>query len=343
MKKLLLVILATFMTLSTPLTYAAAATSGSAGGISGAACKGKFFNPVSDPDWNDVFPITVMGQKIGPNSDPPLMYEPPVCTCPGILGVPTPGIGVTFWQPLYVSEIARTPGCLSSLGGVNVLPGYAMEQSESNSANARKDRTTRRQVHWYEYPLFAMMDLFTSFSCFKMQGFDLAYLTEVDPTWQDDLWGAVFAPEAALFSNPLTQAACSVDAVAASTGFPLDDLFWCAGTWGSVYPLTGNSPTANSPFQTNNLVQAKFIARQSRLGLQWQTIGPSAQCFAHPNPIWIKSMYRVDQVGPIVRRGSPMVIGSPGLKQSPEQSNYPSREDTVNLIWQGQQCCLRLF
>jgi conjugal transfer pilus assembly protein TraU len=141
----------------------------------------------------------------------------------------------------------------------------------------------------------------------------------------------------------LTQAACSVDAVAASTGFPLDDLFWCAGTWGSVYPLTGNSPTSNSPFQENNLVQAKFIARQSRLGLQWQTIGPSAQCFAHPNPIWIKSMYRVDQVGPIVRRGSPMVIGSPGLKQSPEQSNYPTREDTVNLIWQGQQCCLRLF
>jgi conjugal transfer pilus assembly protein TraU len=310
--------------------------------LAAAACQGKVFNPVTDTDWNNMFPVTIMGVRAGSGSNPPLMRMPPVCVCPGRFGVPTPGIGVTFWQPLYVSEIERTPGCLSSLGGVNVLPNYGMLGSEQNNDdNDTGSTVSRMQVHWYEYPAFAMLELFKSMTCFGPSGFNLSYLTEIDPTWQDDLWGAVFSPESALFANPVAQAACAVDAAAASVDFPLDALFWCAGTWGSVYPLTGNGAHTNSAFTLNNLVQAKFLARQARIGLQWQTIGPSATCFAHPNPVWVKSQYRYNQVGPIARRGKPVVTGSPGLAQSPPVANTPGRESTTNLIWQGQQCCMR--
>jgi conjugal transfer pilus assembly protein TraU len=316
---------------------------GQATEATGAACQGEVFNPTSDTDWNNMYPITIMGAPMGPGASPPLMYEPPVCVCPGAFGIPSFGIGITFWEPLYISEIERTPGCMASLGGTSILSGYSTLQSEQINESKDGGPVSRMQVHWYEYPIMAMLDMMKSYGCFTTSGFNLMYLTEIDPTWQDDEWAAVFAPEAALFTSTLAQFSCSIDAIAAAFDFPLDVMFWCAGSWGSVYPLSGNPGHTNSNFTSNNLVQAKFIARQSRLGLQFQTIGPTAQCFSHPNPIWIKSQYRVNQVAPLARKGNPVVIGSPGLMQFPTVANTPSRESTVNLIWQGQQCCARSY
>ena len=336
-KSLKKLVAAVALTLAPALAFAQTEAAAS----NGLGCFGKIYNPISDTDWNNLFPITIMGVSTGGGVNPPIMYEPPVCMCPGIFGYPTPGIGITFWQPLYVSEIERTPGCLSSLGGVSILSGYSTLQSEQ--VNEQKDGgpVSRMQVHWYEYPLFALMDLFKSLGCYSTSGFNLMYMTEFDPTWQDDEWSAVFAPESVLFANPIAQAACSIDAVAANLAFPIDAMFWCAGSWGGVYPMSGNAGHTNSNFTSNNLIQSKFLARNSRLGLSWATIGPASICSSVPSPIWIKSQYRVDQVGPVPRYGAPVVIGSTGIKQMPPVANVPTRESTVNLIWQGQQCCVR--
>jgi conjugal transfer pilus assembly protein TraU len=309
-------------------------------------CGGNLFNPVTDTDWNTMFPITIAGATIsgGGNSNPPLMAAmPPICTCPTIFGFPMIGIGITYWQPLYISEIERRPGCLSSLGGVNVLPGYSSLHSEQSINGTKNSKEVNRmQVHWYEYPVFAMLDMMKSVSCTSASGFNLAYLTEIDPLWQDDLWGAVFTPEAAVFANPIATAACAIDSVASSLDYPMDSLFWCAGSWGNVYPLSGNSSHSGDPFTMNNQIQAKFLARNHRMNLGWQTIGPSAVCSAHINPIWVKSQYRYNQVGPISRKGRAVVTGSNGkLFQFPAVTNAPTKEHTVNLIWQGQQCCLK--
>jgi len=321
------------------------------GGFSGAACIGRLFNPMSDTDWNNLYPITIAGVQTGPGVNPPLMYEPPVCVCPGIFGIPSPGIGITFWEPLYVAEIERTAGCLESLGGESIFgassgatSGFAALNSEQSNRNGLVEaNVSRMQIHWYEYPVFGVLDMFQSLACMSAPTFDLAYLTEVDYTWQDDEWGIFFSPEAALFADPVLQAACSLEAVSSTMGFPLDAMIWCSGSWGGTYPLTGNGNQSNSPFTLNNLVMSKFIARQSRLGLQWQTIGPNAICSAMPNPVWVKSQYRIDQVGPVPRYGKPVVIGDEALTQTPQVSNAPTHESTVNLIWQGEQCCVRFW
>ena len=327
------------------LVFAVSSASSFAEDPTGAAngCNGTFFNPITDTDWNNMFPITIMGAQFGGGQNPPLMYEPPICVCPSIFGIPSPGIGITFWEPLYVAEIERTPGCMSSLGGVMVLPGFSTLQSEQANRIEAGGPSSRMQLHWYEYPVISMLDIFKSIACWGISGVDLAYITEVDPTWQDDLWAAIFAPESILFANPIAQASCSIDAIAASLDFPFDAMFWCAGTWGSVYPFSGNSGHTNSNFTSNNLILSKFLARQSRLGLQFQTIGPDAMCYSHPNPIWLKSQYRINQVAPTARKGPPVVIGSPAVVQSPPIANYPTRESSVNLIWQGQQCCARAY
>jgi conjugal transfer pilus assembly protein TraU len=339
MKKLLRSLVSIACLVASSLTLASA--------VPPAVCNGPVFNPITSTDWNNMFPITIAGAVLSTNTNTvaPLMAAmPPVCVCPTILfGMPFVGIGVTYWQPTYVSEIERRPGCLNSLGGVSVLSAYSSLHSElAHGTSGANKATNRMQVHWYEYPLFSMLEMMTSLSCKSTTGFNLAYVTEVDPLWQDDLWGAIFSPESALFSNPVATAACAVDSVASNFDFPMDPLFWCAGSWGTVYPMTGNSQHTGVPFTMNNQIQAKFIARNHRMGLQMQTIGPSAICFSHPNPIWIKSQYRYNQVAPIPRRGRAVVTGSTGLFfQFPPITNVPTQEHTTNLIWQGQQCCLK--
>lgn len=309
-------------------------------------CKGRFFNPIADPDWNNFFPITIMGLDVGGNSNPPKMKVPPICFCPSVLGIPLPGIGISYWQPMYIAEIEKTAGCSSSLNGMKILSGYDGLNSEQAFFNPDKQaaQSTRMQLHWYEYPLFAILDIFKEIGCSSSNGFNLAYVSEIDPTWQDDVWAGIFNPESALFATPVAQLACTVDSVAANFSYPVDALFWCAGSWGQVYPLSGNANQALYPFQLNQLILGKFLARSARAGLAWQTIGPDAVCQAHPNPIWVKSQYRVNQVYPIRRRGAPLVVGALPTKQRPNMvTNSPGQDSTVDLIWQGQQCCLQPY
>ena len=305
-------------------------------------CQGRFFNPITDANWNDMFPISVAGVKMGTNIDPPWMYVPPLCVCPGIFGIPSPGIGITFWEPLYVVEIEKSPGCLSTLGGIQILPNYAQLGSEKVNVDSG-GHTNRMQVHEYQYPIFAMLDIIKGLACKTTSGFQVAWITEPDFLWQGGPWSAVLSPEAALFSNPLAQAACGADAAATEAAFPIDFLFWCAGQWGSTYPLDGNAQNGNSDWTTNGQVLSKFLARQMRLGLIWQTIGPTAICFSHPNPVWIKSQFKVNQIFPVPLKGRSVTIGRSQYQTLPGVTNYPTHESSAYLIWQGQQCCARLY
>ena len=87
-------------------------------------CKGRLLNPLTDINWNMIFPIRIAGVKATAgqsSSDSSATATSALCICPGhIIHLPTPGILVTYHQPLYVEEIAKTPGCLSSLGGLSI-------------------------------------------------------------------------------------------------------------------------------------------------------------------------------------------------------------------------------
>ena len=48
------------------------------------------------------------------------------------------------------------------------------------------------------------MEVVTDFPCLERGSFDLAYLTEVDPLWNDDeLTLILLNPDAVLFANPI--------------------------------------------------------------------------------------------------------------------------------------------
>jgi conjugal transfer pilus assembly protein TraU len=45
---------------------------------------------------------------------------------------------------------------------------------------------------------------------------DIAYLSEIDPTWVDSSLTTILNPEAILFANPIAQGACAADALASA-------------------------------------------------------------------------------------------------------------------------------
>lgn len=356
MKKLIVLLLTTMLVAASMVAQAASmptgtSSSGSSSGSKGgsANCHGRFFNPLSDTNWDDMFPITIMGYSLDllgtGNSNPPIMYEPMICFCPSdLFGMTLPGIGITYWEPLYVAEVTKSPGCLITLGGKSMLSGYSNEQGPAKGSNASSgDTGDRSQMHWYVYPLFGLIDAELSSVCKNSsQGFDLVGITEINPIWQNDIWSAVFSPESSLFANIPMQLACVVDAVTSTFHYPLDPLFWCAGTWGSVYPLSGNPNTKQSDQQGNALILAKYIAWQARLGLLLTTVGPQAECFASYSPIWIKSQFRVDPIWPLPNYYDEITVGeSPVRWGYMPPGNFPLNQDSAYLIWNGEQCCLR--
>lgn len=335
--------LALALVLGLPAAHAAAA--GSSLPTSGK--KGKIFNPLTDTNWKDMFPIVIGGVNATGASQPPTVNEPAVCLCPShFFGFPVPGVGLSFWQPSYVVEVTRHPGRLLTLGGADVLgKAFKFEASpqRGNSANSENEGENHQQVHWYAYPLFKIIGLGISSLCTSMQGtFDLAAITEVDPTWQNDLWAIVLSPDAALFAGPIAQLACVADAASAAVWYPLDPLFWCAGSWGSAYPFSSNANTASSDTQTNALELAKFLARESRFGLVLATITPAAMCSSFWSPVWIKTQWRVDPIYPHPIHGHPIYIGQTPIRWGfIPPANYPTEQDSAYLLWQARQCCIR--
>lgn len=335
------------------LLLAFALVLGLVSGSANAACSGRFFNPITDPNWDYAFPISVAGIGIGGSlgGNPPLMRMSPICVCPGFFGIPAVGIGVTYWNPKYIAEVERSPMCLSSLGGVKLGTTYDMQHSEQqptasiNTRDNSKGNVTRMQVHWYQYPLYFMMNMFSEF-CGNSSGFNLAWMTEIDPTHQNDVWGAVFAPEAGLFTGLLANSACAADSIAAATAWPLDSLFWCVGAWGPGYPMTGNAPVSNSAMSVNGLVLSRFLEKQFRVGAMLATIGPGAKCKSHYSPVWLKTQLAINQVYP--RR-----INAISSKVFPGKTEFtwgvfppahaPTKESGYYLMWNGQQCCLTFW
>ena len=306
-----------------------------------ANCKESFFNPITDVDWNGIFPVKIGGvELVGSDIDtPPDDVSSPVCLC----GSPIPKIGITasFWEPARMAETVKDPYCFALIGTQlsNPKPGFLAGSSEEQAEDIPDE--TFSQAHWYIFPIWGILDLFTDIPCLEKGGFDIAYMTEIDPLWNNDLSAFLLNPEALLFGNPVAQLACGADSVASNAGAPIDQLFWCMGSWGDAYPLTGHIGEAD-PVQANAGLAARMIYKMSRETLTWDhgvdVCGPTL------TPIWIKSHYRFQIVKPV--RGSIVTpIGRSDLiwgngKDPAWGSNSNAPDNFLWMIFRKVSCCI---
>lgn len=308
-------------------------------GESIAACTGRIFNPITDVDWMGVFPIKIGGVTVAGfgQEDTDTVNISPICFCadrpPPLNAVP--GIPVSFWEPIRLLEVVRDPYCFPSLGGVDLsetISGYGTNQSPDAGQ-------AFYHVHDYVYPLFALLELVTDFACLEQTGFDLAYMTELDPFWNNPELGLLLNPEATLFANPISITACTGDCAAATAGFPLDPLFWCAGCWGQLYPFTGYTGRAGAgPNQASALIATRFIAKMHREGLLFGSVGAEGLCGNYPMPIIKKSQYKLQLAYP--RAGKVFPVGRSQLVWGWGVTYPVAGEDFVYVLWRKRDCCV---
>ncbi|VDB02534.1 hypothetical protein BANRA_05466 [Klebsiella pneumoniae] len=125
-----------------------------------------------------------------------------------------------------------------------------------------------------------MLDLFIKQTC-NADGYmdlDIMYMSELDPTWNNDELAFFTNPEAAAVANPIAAAACTADAVSSTAGKPLKQLFWCAGSWGTLYPFSGNQNGGKGVIRDSSLLSTRVLAALHRRGLAWKTMGSEAMC-----------------------------------------------------------------
>ena len=187
------------------------------------------------------------------------------------------------------------------------------------------------------------LELLVDFLCLEQQNFDVAYLTELDPLWNEDELSFILNPEAAVFGNPIAQAACALDCGAASAGFPMDTLFWCGGCQGSLYPFTGNNPAHNGGVQASLLMVQRMIAKLHREMLLWGTSGQEGLCQKYPMPLIKKTQYKTQMTYPRPTTRGPMACNPLGRTEViwGAGREFPYKgEDFGYLIWRKRSCCV---
>ena len=336
---------ATLSVLGAPLEATAAGPVWEAAGK--LACRGHFVNPITDTCWSCLLPISLGSIPIvkGGKPDAPNPGSP-VCVCPA----PPPlfvkvGLSIGFWEPVRLADSTRKAWCFPSLGGIQLpVPfGFASgDAARAKDGGGSGSKTAQYHVHWYIYPLMYWLELLTDFLCLENAGFDIGYVTELDPLWRDDELAGLIEPEAFIFANPVALAACTADCAAASVYLPLQPMFWCAGCRGSMYPMTGNVFGTTGDVDGSLLAVEKFAYKMHRQGLAWGTRGSANLCVKHPTPIIDKLQYRFQLTNPVPNVKGPFTCPMAGATTATYEFGKTVPvigEDFGYLIWRKRNCC----
>lgn len=290
----------------------------------------------------NIFPIKIGGVTIVSFSgleDFSSVGNMPVCICTDPL--PRIGIKVSLWEPIAFIETTKIPSCFPSLGMSVPLPSAQGQTGFGGQDEGPDDSANHHtyQVHWIKFPVFSVLELFLDFVCLEKGGVDLSYIAEVDPLWQNDVWASILNPEAILVSNPIAQMACMADSAAANLGFPLDFLWWCLGSWGSLYPFT-KSYSQGSNLTAQMGVSVRMIAKLHRQMMLWGSVGEAGLCGMYPMPILRKSQYSLLPLHPVpnpvrVPIGRSEMIQWGSGKEAPLVNHHVY----VNAVYRKRDCC----
>ena len=313
-------------------------------------CHGRFVNPISDICWSCIMPISIGGFNIGKGQAPKKRDtknpSSPICGC-SRGNIPVPGISIGFWEPVRLVDITRTPYCMSNLGGLQL--GSGSEEKVSSYSRGYGNHHSHKSfyhVHYYVYPLIYWLELITDFICLEKSSFDVAYMSEFDVTWNDEKLQTILNPESFLFGNPVAQIACTIDCASASVDLPRDEMFWCAGCLGNMYPFSGANADHVGGIQSSSLYTARILAKMHKVGLAQETSTSDgsfngALCRKSRGLKIKKSQYKFQLVNPKSSSGDIgcFPLGLSDLMYSSFKEYPYDGQDFGYLIWRKKNCC----
>ncbi|MEZ9698831.1 conjugal transfer pilus assembly protein TraU [Vibrio sp. 10N.261.46.E12] len=330
-----LLVLVSILLLSTP-AQAGGVTCSSAG----------MFNPITDVCWDCIFPIRVGSVPIVQGRYPDEQTEgSPIGFCPA----PPPifqrvGVNISYWEPYSLVDVVKEPYCLESMGmSVGSSNPLKMGGTDTFKGGGKPDRKGGfYDVHWYKYPIFALLEVLESVVCGTSGGLDMAYITEIDPLWHQEDTAAILHPEVFLFNNPIAALACIADATKTllGTSTAIDALFWCQGSQGLVYPFTGQTSERRSGISNAVLLMERFNFKLHRQGVVNEThSGNPANCMATPDPILPKSRYRYQMTRPTPSPDACYPYGTTAIRWEAGRNNPVTGRDNYSFInWRKHSC-----
>lgn len=264
-----------------------------------------------DVCWSGMFPMRVMGATLIPGKTkvPDDATRKIVCTCNGDIKkgeIPKVGFTLGFWAPAKIMDVTRKPYCLPSLGGIQ-LPVAGVDFLNGGVNTGRNDRH-EAFANWalYSFPIIYMLRMIDDGACPAdgLTEFDLLYTSAALPNWNDVLgrYTTFINPEMLLFTGVTALFALPVDTVASTLGKPVNDLFWVAGGWGPMYPITGFFGSGNGdmrdPVGFTSLTAVRGLALLHRLGMMRETVGDRNICERQDQFIIRKDAYRWQALAP---------------------------------------------
>lgn len=306
-----------------------------------AKCNAKFLNPITEVCWDCIFPISVGGLSLF-NSRPDTPNQTlPLCLCWESL-IPRVGLSIGLWEPARLVDVANEPGCFVNIGFDMDFGLFAAGSSTATAANGAETGSSW-QAHYYYYPLISWLGTVIDGLCLETTAFDIAYISEIDPLWNDVELNNLINPEAILFANPIAQAACAAECVQASSGqLGMDTLFWCNGCQGGIYPIAGEVNASYGGVMASQSVATRITARMHRLLLARRTANNPTACFPSVAPIIPKSQYRQQITRPRAMTngryaGAPIGSSTQFVDRLRE---YPFEGESFGwLIWRKRNCC----
>lgn len=298
---------------------------------------GKILNPISDVCWTCLFPMHLGGVNVTPGHKDFVSYKPSLCACAGT--PPKVGIPLAFWEPVALVEVTHEPYKCHILGGISLAKADVKNRG-SVSTVGESGRHSFYNVHYYKFPLLSWLSVLPDFSCVQQEGNLDVTLSELDVLWSDDSWSMVLNPEASLFANPPAQAACIADCSATSLDKPQDELFWCAGCLGSLYPYTGHVSHHVGATQASYLLVNRYLAKMHAKG-EGFGVDEHDFCEKKRQLRMKKTQYKTQLVFPVSNTKGPcQPLGKSDLIWGSGKSFPYKGEAFVYLIWQKNHCCL---
>jgi conjugal transfer pilus assembly protein TraU len=362
------------------------------------ACKGRFLNPVTDICWSCLFPMfigpipmvfNVGNQKGGTIIDDDKIIPPGIpgflqgklpagaCTCPerDIAFMPI-GLMMSYYEPSRFVDVTRTPFCMVGLGGIDMsagLSGLLPAPGYGDEKHGLETKSTFYQTHFFIDPIMVILGIIdTGCNLGLSKSIDLMFMSEVDPTWNDDSLSIIFSPEVILFSSLPAQLACGIDCIGSSLpNIPTDNkpivplpyyirptmptnpasasnpskfLFWCGGCQGSLYPFDGNNSDSIYPIQTSILSAEKVTGLVHRMGLEDMTTGVIGMCNnLFPDMFMDKSEWKYSIGFPVPQTAyTPICCNSFGETDALWNSgaSFPyTGEDFSYVLYHERDCC----
>jgi conjugal transfer pilus assembly protein TraU len=304
-----------------------------------ATCRGRWVNPATDICWRCLFPITIGSSTVASSDlpDTPNAHKA-LCICPGNL-FPHVGFALGYWEPMALVDVSRTPYCFVNLGGIQIH--HDQEARGAVETQTPDQNGSFYYVHVYHFPILRWVDSWLlGGSCQTRGKFEIAYLSELDPTWRDESLALIVFPETKSFLNPITalsaQAACLLDSTIANNRLPSDTAYWCAGSQGFMYPLTGKVVEHVGSVQVSTLLAERILFKLHVLGKIHDTHA-NHLCGEEISLRMPKSRYRYQMIYPKTTSCYP--FGRTTMVWGSNVMDPLHSDDTSYLIFRKRNCC----